>query len=77
MAIYNDVSGSTSNTLIKKVCKVFSNQSYCEYDESGVKTGKYFFLELSPTFSRRDNTDLSRSYVGRVRFWKYENYNDI
>lgn len=77
LAVYDDVTGSKSNELIKKVSKLFSNQSYCSYDENGLKTGKNFFLELNPSFSRRDGTDLSRSYIGRVRFWKYENYNDI
>ena len=77
LAVYDDVTGSKSNELIKKVSKLFSNQSYCSYDENGLKTGKNFFLALTPSFSRRDGTDLSRSYIGRVRFWKYENYNDI
>ena len=77
LAVYDDVTGSKSNELIKKVSKIFSNQSYCSYDKNGMKIGKNFFLELSPSFSRRDGTDLSRSYVGRVRFWKYENYNNI
>lgn len=77
LAVYDDVTGSKSNELIKKVSKLFSNQSYCSYDENGLKIGKNFFLALTPSFSRRDGTDLSRSYIGRVRFWKYENYNDI
>ena len=77
LAVYDDVTGSKSNELIKKVSKLFSNQSYCSYDENGLNTGKNFFLALTPSFSRRDGTDLSRSYIGRVRFWKYENYNDI
>ena len=77
LAVYDDVTGSKSNELIKKVSKLFSNQSYCSYDEKGLNTGKNFFLALTPSFSRRDGTDLSRSYIGRVRFWKYENYNDI
>ena len=77
LAVYDDVTGSKSNELIKKVSKLFSNQSYCSYDENGLKIGKNFFLALTPSFSRRDGTDLSRSYIGRVRFWKYENYNEI
>ena len=77
LAIYNDIDGEISNNIITKVCKIFSNQFYLCYDENGIKTGESFNLELEPTFSRKDTTDLSRSYIGRVRFWKYENYNDI
>ena len=77
LSIYNDVNGTISNNLIKKINKIFSNQYYYCYDENGLRTGESFFLELTPSFVRRDTTDLSRSYVGRVRFWKYENYNNI
>ena len=74
---FDDISGEKSESLAMKIGKIFSNQAYPCYDENGVKTGEHFNIELNLNFTDISTVASTKVYLSRLRFGKYENYNDI
>ena len=74
---YDDVSGDKAEMLVTKLGKLFSKQAYPCYDENGLATGEHFNLELTLNFSDISTVATTKVLLSRLRFGKYEDYNNI